>query len=245
MPSSSSTGRACTISARPPRAHVAAMSEPPSDALSSLRAHASLAHASNERTLSRLASPVLWAPLNASPSHAPPPRTSPTRASFARSPPTDASPERTSMRATSITRSARAISAGSWVISAIPICDSWARRENRSRNPARALGSSCAVGSSSTRYEGCMARAPARAIRCCCPPDNSVVTQSANDNMPTRSRAARTRLSTSASSRPKLRGPKATSSKTRDETIWSTGSWHTRPTKARTRKRSSSLTEGS
>ena len=80
-----------------------------------------------------------------------------------------------------------------------------------SRVPA---GSSCAVGSSSTRCSGRMASSPAIATSCCWPPERCRGSRSARDRMPSVSSADQVRVDHLVAGTARFIGPNATSSKT-------------------------------
>ena len=95
---------------------------------------------------------------------------------------------------------------------------------------ARPMGSSMAVGSSSTMHRGCMAMTPAMATRCFCPPESRWGACSRYSYMPTAFRASSTRRRISSGGTPRFSGAKATSSSTTLATIWLSGFWNTMPT---------------
>ena len=99
---------------------------------------------------------------------------------------------------------------------------------------ARPMGSSMAVGSSSTMHLGCMAMTPAMAMRCFWPPESKWGACSRNSYMPTAFNASSTRRRISSGGTPRFSGAKATSSSTTFATIWLSGFWNTMPTVRRT-----------
>ncbi len=103
---------------------------------------------------------------------------------------------------------------------------------SRARKAAAPAGSRLAVGSSSTRIPGSAASTPARASRCCWPPDRSRACRASNPASPTDARASGTRRRIRSSCQPRFSRPNATSSSTRSITIWTAGSWNTSPTAA-------------
>ena len=105
-----------------------------------------------------------------------------------------------------------------------------------SRKDFRAFGSRPAAGSSSTSTSGSMASTPANATRRCWPPESSKGLRAAISSglSPTMRRDRSTRLETSSSESPRLRGPKATSSATVAAKSWFSGYWNTTPTRPRT-----------
>jgi len=86
------------------------------------------------------------------------------------------------------------------------------------------------VGSSRTRTLGRMASTAAIATRCCSPKERVLVARSTRCSMPVASSARRERSATSPTSKPRLRGPKATSSATVDPKSCVAGFWKTSPT---------------
>ena len=80
-----------------------------------------------------------------------------------------------------------------------------------------------AVASSNTMISGCMAKTPAMATRCFCPPESMCGALSAYSSMPTVLSAASTRRRISALGTPRFSSPKATSSSTMVATIWLSG----------------------
>ena len=66
---------------------------------------------------------------------------------------------------------------------------------------------------------GCIAKAPAIATRCFCPPDSVATSLRSMPESPTRSRAQATRSCTASAGSPRFRGPKATSFPTKLATI--------------------------
>jgi hypothetical protein len=78
------------------------------------------------------------------------------------------------------------------------------------------------------------ARTPARARRCCSPPESVVERRRSKPAKPTASSASGTRVRIAAGGQPRFSSPKATSSSTRSMTSWLAGSWKTIPTRAAT-----------
>ncbi len=109
----------------------------------------------------------------------------------------------------------------------VPAARSAASRSTKARAPS---GSRFAVGSSRTSRRECGASAPARASRCCCPPDRVVDCDRPNPPRPTSSSAPGTRSCIACRCQPRFSRPNATSSSTRSITSWSPGSWKTTPT---------------
>ena len=109
------------------------------------------------------------------------------------------------------TRSAMAsASSWSWVTNSVVMpTSSWIRRI-WSRSCARTLASSADSGSSSSSTCGSMARARARATRCCWPPEIWCGYRSACVASPTRSSISIARLSRCAALTRRSRSPKAT-----------------------------------
>ena len=89
-----------------------------------------------------------------------------------------------------------------------------ASREIASATIRVPAGSSCAVGSSSTRCCGRMASRPAIATSCCCPPERCRGSRSASPSISSVSSADQVRAITSSRATARFIGPKATSSKT-------------------------------
>ncbi len=109
------------------------------------------------------------------------------------------------------TRSAMAsASSWSWVTNSVVMpTSSWIRRIS-SRSCARTLASSADSGSSSSSTCGSMARARARATRCCWPPEIWCGYRSACVESPTRSSISIARLSRCAALTRRSRSPNAT-----------------------------------
>ena len=83
---------------------------------------------------------------------------------------------------------------------------------------------------------GRIARTPAIATRCFCPPLSLLTGRSAYSIMPTLSRAEYTLSTISSRGSPIFSGPNATSSSTIVATVWLSGFWKTMPTFLRTSK---------
>jgi len=98
----------------------------------------------------------------------------------------------------------------------------------------RALGSRNAAGSSSSSVVGSAASTAATAASRFSPPESRSGERSARRSMPSRASVSSVRRSISAREKPKLRGPKATSSRMVGMKSWSSGFWNTRPTRRRT-----------
>lgn len=96
-----------------------------------------------------------------------------------------------------------------------------------------ARGSRKAVGSSKRIVEGSMARTVAMEATRFSPPDSFSGERSRRLSMASSRRTSFTHFATSSSERPKLRGPKAMSSKTVGMKSWSSGFWNTMPTRRR------------
>src|SRR5688572_31077085 len=126
-------------------------------------------------------------------------------------------------------RSAIAASDMKWVTCTI-VVPLPRRRSTTARTSCRPSGSSMAVDSSRTMHRGRIARTPAIATRCFCPPDSWCGARWRSSCASTAASAKSTRLRTSARARPRFSGPNATSSSTSVATIWSSGSWNTTPT---------------
>ncbi len=92
------------------------------------------------------------------------------------------------------------------------------------------IGSIWLTGSSMARISGIIASMLAIQILCFCPPESEFVEASLWSVIPTIFRASPTFLSISFGSKQRFSGPKATSSSTVVEKIWSSGFWNTRPT---------------
>ena len=129
----------------------------------------------------------------------------------------------------------RATSARSWVTcsDAVPVDARAAAR--RASTSARPRGSSIDVGSSSTRYAGRIASAPAMASRCFWPPRAGAARGARSPVEPDRGERlvdARADLARAArrGSRDRTRRPPRRPS----PTIWSSGFWKTSPTRSRT-----------
>ena len=97
----------------------------------------------------------------------------------------------------------------------------------RARKSSLLVGSSIAVASSRISMSGRIARAPAIASFCFCPPDNAVVSLFLYSYNPTSLRAWSTRSLNSGLGTPRFSGPKATSSSIMVPTIWLSGFWKT------------------
>ena len=107
-------------------------------------------------------------------------------------------------------------------------CD--ARRAPR----ATPAGSRFAVGSSRSSRPGRIARAPARARRCFCPPESAEVGCGRAAGRARRRRAPRRRArQISSRGTPRFSQPNATSSPTRARITWESGSCSTRPARPR------------
>ncbi len=106
------------------------------------------------------------------------------------------------------------------------VARSTASRSAKARAPG---GSRLAVGSSRTRRPGWGANAPARARRCCSPPESRAVRRRSNPTRPASARAAGTRARMAVGSQPRPSSPNATSSSARSMTSWLDGSWKTTP----------------
>ena len=102
-----------------------------------------------------------------------------------------------------------------------------------SASSRRLAGSRLDDGSSRIRISGSMASTVATATRRRCPNDRWWGGRPACSSMPTAARAAFTLVSSSGPRRPRLAGPKATSSATVGMNSWSSGSWKTIPTRRR------------
>ena len=111
-----------------------------------------------------------------------------------------------------------------------------------SASSRRLAGSRMDDGSSRTRISGSMASTVATATRRRCPNDRWCGGRSAWPSMPTAARAPLTRVSSSGPRRPRLAGPKATSSATVGMNSWSSGSWKAIPTRRRISLRCSAAT---
>ena len=93
----------------------------------------------------------------------------------------------------------------------------------------RPFGSSMAVGSSRMMHSGFIARMPATATRCFCPPDRWFGESFRCSYMPTAFKDSSTRRFISPVSTPRFSGPNATSSSTIVAMIWLSGFWNTIP----------------
>ena len=111
-----------------------------------------------------------------------------------------------------------------------------------SASSRRLAGSRLEDGSSRIRISGSMASTVATATRRRCPNDRWWGGRAACSSMPTAARAAFTLVSSSGPRRPRLAGPKATSSATVGMNSWSSGSWNTIPTRRRISLRCSAAT---
>ena len=139
------------------------------------------------------------------------------------------------------TRSARAASSMSWVIQMTVVPRSSRARATARTSSSRPRGSTIEVASSSTMTSASHASTPARATRCCWPPESACVSRRSKPASPTAARAADAASRASGSSAPKFSGPKATSSPTTEETNWFSGFWKTMPQA----RRSSQTRDGS
>jgi hypothetical protein len=101
------------------------------------------------------------------------------------------------------------------------------------RNLPAPPGIEVARGSSSTRIAASMASTVAMAARLRWPMLRWKGDFPPTSGAPTARRLASTRRSTSGSGKPRLRGPKATSSRTVGQKSWSSGFWNTSPTRWR------------
>ena len=100
------------------------------------------------------------------------------------------------------------------------------------KNSEAAMGSSCAVGSSSIRSFGCMTITDARFTICFCPPESSSVFFRNHVWMSKKLAVSATLLLMVLLSRPRLSRPKASSCQTLSVTIWLSGSCLTNPISA-------------
>ena len=122
-----------------------------------------------------------------------------------------------------MTRSPRSASSMKCVTSTtVSPLSRWSR-STVSMTSRRPPGSSMAVGSSMSSTSGSMARAPAMATRCFCPPESMCGALAAYFCMPTARSAASTRSRISCGFTPRFSRPKATSSSTIVATIWLSG----------------------
>ena len=111
------------------------------------------------------------------------------------------------------TRSASAASSIKCVIITMVMprsCNAW----HAFIRPLRPRGSSIEDASSRMSTRGSMARVPASATRCFCPPESAWVSWRSKPTRPTPFSASRTRCAIWADSTPRFSGPKATSSST-------------------------------
>ena len=111
----------------------------------------------------------------------------------------------------------------------MPDLDSLSTAANTSSLPA---GSNWEVGSSSTSTSGLIARIPAKAALCICPPERSNGLRSRYAAMSKSSITSLTRLTISSFGTPKFCSPKAISSNTVSfaPESWLNGFWKTSPT---------------
>ena len=106
-------------------------------------------------------------------------------------------------------------------------------------------GSRFAVGSSRTSRPGPVARTSAIARRCFSPPESVIVPRRSKPDSPTCASASGTRVCIASRGQARFSSPKATSSSTRDMTIWLSGSWNTRPIRSPSRRAGVSATSRS
>ena len=122
----------------------------------------------------------------------------------------------------------------SWVTTSIV----WSASPSISSSSRRARGSRLADGSSSTSSSGRIASTVASATRRRCPSDSWCGARSARSRHPHgRERLVHPRVA-SRRVEPRFSGPKATSSRTVGMNSWSSGSWNTSPTRARSSRAS-------
>ena len=108
------------------------------------------------------------------------------------------------------------------------------QRPTASRTSRTPAGSRLAVGSSSRISPGRIARMPASARRCFCPPERADVGWSSGSRpSPTSSSASATRDQMSAGGTERFSAPKATSSPRRESTTWVSGSCCISPARPR------------
>ena len=115
--------------------------------------------------------------------------------------------------------------------SAMTTVEDWRCRRSRVESTWRApTMSRLEVGSSRIKMRGAMARTAAMARRCFSPSERVFSRRPRRRSNPAAFRAASTRRATLSGGRPRLRGPKATSSSTRRQKSWVAGFWKTIPT---------------
>ena len=102
-------------------------------------------------------------------------------------------------------------------------------RPSKKRNSRCALGSSWAVGSSSTSRRGRKASTAARLTSCCCPPESVSVAACRIGSMPKKCATSAMRRRIRSCGMPMFSSPKASSCQTVSQTICSAGSCMTKP----------------